>query len=443
MRVLPLVLAMWIAASGALAQPVAGMALRELLQQARSLAESRQTKEALALLESAEDEFIGLPEFDYELGRAALAAGRPDRATLAFTRVLARQPNHAGALIDMGRAFAALGNLEQARAQFGAVLALGPPPDIRAQVERELRTLAPRGAARRVLATGFVRLTAGSDDNVNQSASQSQIFIPLFGQSFALDARNVRMRDSFSSVSVGFELTSMPDQGWGWTAAADAAERRNGDRTEFNTGGIGGRAGILWRGDRDLVRVQAVASRNYLDGRASRELAGLSGEWLVGERSTRQWLLSALHGRLRHPAPGTGVFDADLSVSGLTRIWLAEGGRSVALGAFAGFENAVAAHPSGDKRFAGLRAAAMLPVSGEWRVEAAVSAQRSNYNRTDAAFLAIRSDRRVDTDLALRWQGADGWSVRGAVAWNRQGSNIPIYAYTRQEYSISLQKDFK
>ena len=43
----------------------------------------------------------------------------------------------------------------------------------------------------------------------------------------------------------------------------------------------------------------------------------------------------------------------------------------------------------------------------------------------------------------MHWQDAVCLYVRGAVAWNRQGSNIPIYAHTRQEYSISLQKSFK
>lgn len=441
-RILLLLIAMWIATTGAFAQSPAGQPLRDLLQQARALAEAHRTQEAHALLDGAEDEFIGLPEFDYELGRAALAAGRPDRATLAFTRVLAREPNHAGALIDMGRAFLALGNYEQARRLFGAVLAQNPPAEIRAHVERELRQLAAAGPGRGMSATGFLRFSLGHDDNVNQSANLSQVFIPLFGQSFALDVRNVRTRDRFAAIAGGLELASVPELGWGWTAGVDVLERRNEHRTEFDLGGIGGRAGLLWRGGDHLLRIQGVSSRTYLDGAASRKFAGLTGEWLLGDRTQDQWLVTAQQGRLRHPGASLNVFDAKLAAAGLTRIWLRADGGSLAAGVAGGKDTAIAAHPSGSKRYLGVRLAAVQPIAESWRVEAAVAAQSARYDRVDAAFLTVRADRRTDTDLALRWQAAENWSVRAAIAWARLDSNVPVYAYTRQEYSISLQKDF-
>src|SRR5215467_11159360 len=81
--------------------------LDALLDQARQLAGAGRVEEAYALLAAAEDEHIGEPRFDYALGRAALDAGQPARATLAFSRVLAVDPGHAGAIIDSGRAYLA------------------------------------------------------------------------------------------------------------------------------------------------------------------------------------------------------------------------------------------------------------------------------------------------------------------------------------------------
>ena len=442
MRVIPLVLAVWIAASSALAQPVAGAPLRELLQQARALAEARRIQEALALLEGAEDEFIGVAEFDYELGRAALAAGHPDRATLAFTRVLAREPNHAGALLDMGRAYLALGNFEQGRALFETVLAQRPPPGIRAHVESELRQLPAVGPKSTVSTGGYLRFSLGHDDNVNQSANLAQVFIPLFGQNFALDARNVRTRDRFAAIAGGFELLSMPQAGWGWTGALDVLRRRNEHRSEFDFGGISGRAGLLWRGGESLLRVQGVTSRSYLDGAASRKFTGLTGEWLLGDRTERQWLMSAQQGRMRHLGASLGVFDADLVVVGLTRIWLRADGASLAAGVTGGTDKAISSHPSGTRRYLGPSASIRQPIAEHWRVEATLTAQRSRYDREDAAFLVVRADRRVDTELALRWQVAPQWSARAGILWTRHASNVPIYRYERQEVSLSVQKDF-
>lgn len=442
-RVLPLLIAMCVATTGALAQPARGQSLAELLQQARALAQTQRIQEAHALLEGAEDEFIGLPEFDYELGRAALAAGHPDRATLALTRVLAIRPNHAGALIDMGRAFLALGNFEQARRLFEAVLGQNPPPEIRAHIGRELRLLPGAGPRRDIAATGFVRFSLGHDDNVNQSANLSQVFIPLFGQSFALDARNVRTRDRFAAIAGGAGLAFVPEFGWGWTAALEILQRKNEHRSEFDLGGIGGRAGVLWRGGEHFVRIQTVTSRSYLDGAASRKFAGLTGEWLIGDRTQNQWLVTTQHGRLRHPGASLSVFDAALATAGLTRIWLRSDGASVATGINVGTERALSAHPSGSRRYLGPSAALRLPIADRWRVEATLAAQRSRYDREDAAFLAIRSDRRVDAELALRWQIAAQWSARAGILWTRQASNVPIYSFERQEFTLSVQKDFQ
>jgi len=115
----------------AAAQPPERVApLAELLGQAHELSAAGKAERAYELLASAEDEYIGEPRFDYALGRAALDAGYPARATLAFSRVLAVDPGHAGALIDTGRAYLALGNSQQARATFESLLALDPPPAV-------------------------------------------------------------------------------------------------------------------------------------------------------------------------------------------------------------------------------------------------------------------------------------------------------------------------
>ena len=113
---------------------VADTPLDELLAEAAKLSAAGRPAEAYAVLSAQEDTYIGVVKFDYALGRAALDAGRPDRATLAFARVLALEPNHAGARIDSGRAYLALGNREQAAAAFQALLELDPPPALRAQL---------------------------------------------------------------------------------------------------------------------------------------------------------------------------------------------------------------------------------------------------------------------------------------------------------------------
>src|SRR3546814_19662724 len=62
---------------------------------------------------------IGDPEFDYQLGMAALDAGRYGEAVIALQRVLAVQPNNAPARAELARAYALAGDIDTARAEIG------------------------------------------------------------------------------------------------------------------------------------------------------------------------------------------------------------------------------------------------------------------------------------------------------------------------------------
>jgi len=66
------------------------------LEQARSLIAQGKASAAYAMLEANEFDRAGDVDFDTVLGIAALDSGKPDKATLAFERVLAVDPNAAG-----------------------------------------------------------------------------------------------------------------------------------------------------------------------------------------------------------------------------------------------------------------------------------------------------------------------------------------------------------
>src|SRR5215471_12597550 len=70
---------------------------QQLLENARRLLNSGNPKQAYQELSAAQDKLTGMPEFDYLLGVAALDSGRIDDAIIAFERVLAVVPTHAGA----------------------------------------------------------------------------------------------------------------------------------------------------------------------------------------------------------------------------------------------------------------------------------------------------------------------------------------------------------
>ena len=188
-------------------QPVAQVVLSApvdlapAMTHARQLLNDGQPAAAYELLTQLEFEGSGNVEFDYLLGVAALDAGKPDRATLALERVLSVDPNFAGARIDIGRAYAALGNTIQAKEEFAAVLKLNPPGATRQRVEKFVAEIENRSQSDKSRWTGFFAFTLGRDSNINGATDDKNQFIPLFNTSVVLDGNSVEMPSNYMGVA--------------------------------------------------------------------------------------------------------------------------------------------------------------------------------------------------------------------------------------------------
>jgi tetratricopeptide (TPR) repeat protein len=432
------ILALLFATTGAFA---AGAPLAELLARARALASSQGPAAAYELLAAAEDEYIGEVEFDYALGRAALDAARPDRATLAFARVLALEPLHAGALIDTGRAYLALGNAAQARATFEIVLSLDPPPAVRAQV---IAYLAQAGAAPagRVALRGYIEASAGRSSNVNQSPTAAQVFVPAFGANFELAQQNVAKADSFGGLAGGLDAALALDGGFGLIGGLEFLERWHSHETEFDLGAVGLRGGVAFTREKSLTRAQLVAMRSDLGHEPSRETAALAVEHILSLPAGAALSLFAQGGSFRHPLESLRIFDADFFTLGATAQKLGEGWRAL-VSVAGGAENDTGGNPAGDRTLFGLRAAGEKQLAPRLALTAGLGWQRGRYELADPSFLVTRDDKRMDGELGLQYALAGGFSVRLVAVHTEQRSNIAIYDFKRDEAWMALRYEFR
>jgi len=417
-----------------------------LLEQARALSAAGKADEAYRALAAREDEYIGELDFDYAIGRAALDSGRPDRATLAFTRVLATDPLHAGASIDMGRAYLALGNREQARVVFEGVLALNPPASVRELIRVYLAQAQAGSGSQEVKHTyvsGFVVASAGRDSNVNAAAAQARIFVPLFGAEVDLAGRNVGKADYYAGLVAGIDITHSLDGQYALIGGVDAAQRRNAHESEFDLAAAALRFGVAKTWDRFFARAQLLSGRSFIDGKANRDLRALALDISEIPGAPTQWSGYAQAGSFRYLPTEQRVFDADFVSAGVgVRRTLAPG--SVLFGNLSlGREYDTGGNPGGDRRLWGVQLGVeQLLVDRLWLL-ASAALQDTTYTLTDPAFLVTRQDRRDDLELALLYQFNADTRLRFGVRSTRQGSNIPIYAYPRQDIGITLRRDFR
>ncbi|MFM9968322.1 MAG: tetratricopeptide repeat protein, partial [Burkholderiales bacterium] len=182
-----------------LAQAQASAARLDLPQAERLLREGK-AEEAYLLLLPHEFAEAGREEYDYLLGVAALESGKADLATLIFERVLAVNPDHAAARLDMGRAYFALGDMDRARTEFESARRFGPPPAAQTTIDQYMAAIEKRASGQAFRISGYADATLGHDSNVNSSTAQSSIFIPLFGANLSLASTSVKSRDLFMSA---------------------------------------------------------------------------------------------------------------------------------------------------------------------------------------------------------------------------------------------------
>ena len=253
------------------------------LAQARELLRANQSATALKLLAPHEDAQAGNVAFDYLLGVAALETGDASRASIALERALIVNPNHAGARLDLARAYFALGDRERARSEFNAALAQDPPLNARAAINAYLARIdggVVGGGSGRTRASGYVELAAGRDTNVNNATSQGQIFVQVFGFSVQLSPTSQRTADNFLSLGGGGEVSHALNSATSLFAGGDARLRFNRHTDIYNFNQFDLRGGVQHTLDAaNLVRASIAHQQYYLDNNNYRATTGLNLEW--------------------------------------------------------------------------------------------------------------------------------------------------------------------
>jgi tetratricopeptide (TPR) repeat protein len=425
---------------------VAQAPLAELLARAEALSASGRLLEAYELLAGAEDAHIGVIEFDYALGRAALDAGRPDKATLAFSRVLALDPDHAGALIDTGRAYLALGDLARARSTFRSLLAFDPPPALRAQLQEYLAQAEPKREETASLPgfsrQGFLAATLGQSTNVNQSPTQASVFVPAIGSNFELSKQNVKKGDIFAGISGGIDASQSLDGTFAMLFGGEFVERKNFHESAFDLGGVNAYLGLAASAGAHYARFQRLVGRDYLGGDSSRDLDVFAFNYLGPLAADAQLLVSAQAGHLRYLPEALTIFDANFVNWGLGAARKISEQTTVLLILSTGTQNDIGGSPNGDKRPRGVRLGAETLLQPRLKLTGSAAWERSSYSRFDEAFLAERRDSRWIFDAALQYALERNWFLRFGLSHADQRSNIPIYEYTRTEWWLMLRREF-
>ena len=396
------------------------------LARAKTLILQGKGAEAWALLEPFEFQLAGQQDYDYLLGVAAIAAGHPDRATLALERVLAVNPNHAAARLDMGRAYFALGDYDRARTELKDVLSHDPPPAARDTIERylaEIDARTRRAHAPRV--TGHVEATLGHDSNVNSGVSQATLFLPLFGATFVLAPSVTQQDDEFVALGAGMDVTVPVRESWSLVAGADVRQRSYSSLDTFDNRSAELRGGVQHAGERDVARLTAGMNQYDLDNTSYRRMQSVNLEWRRQLDRLTQITLYAQDLRIRYVQPATRSQSSDMQILGAGGVrTLDEAKRTFAFGnLFFGNETSTDQRIDGDRRMLGVRGGIQGSLRSDADWYATLGVQQSDYSQENPIFAVTRRDWQYDTVLGVNWRLDRVWSLRPQASYTRNDSN--------------------
>ncbi|MEI7842725.1 MAG: porin family protein [Gallionellaceae bacterium] len=418
----------------------------KLLSDVDALLNAGKAVEGYKLLEPFDFEYAGDVRFDYLLGISALDSGKPDKATLALERVLAVDPNFAGARLDMARAYFQLGDLVRSKIEFDAVMKQDPPPAARATITKYLEAIEVTERAKRTRYSAYVESSFGHDSNVNNSTSQSQIPVPAFGNLiFTLSPTSMKTPGSYYTAAAGGEASHAFGSNWGVYGGLDLRRRGNEQSVSaFDSSNVDTRMGMSLNSGNSTFRMGSSFSQFNIAHAKNRDAFGLNADWRYSLNANSSFNAFMQHSRNRFADGAFQINDFDQNVAGGGYLHNLEASKTVLFGSVNwASERSMHDRADGNKVGYGLRLGAQKTLTDRVEIFSNVGYQFGNYDKENVAFLTARSDRQYDATMGLGWHPDKLWTVRSHVSYSKNNSSIPIYSFDRLDASITLRREFR
>lgn len=397
-------------------------------------------EQAYQALEAQVQQRAGDPAFDYQLGIAALDAGRYGDAIIALQRVLAVQPNNAAARAELARAYALAGDIDTARDQFATVVDDPSLPDpVRQRFTGFVRQFDRQISGGGSDVSGFVDARVGHDSNINTATELDTIVIPLFsflgpGQ---LGAGAVAQDDEFYEITAGVSGVTAIGRQDRLFASALGNWRDNFNNATFDQAALTGTAGYAHTfANNDVISISGQVQQFWLDDDSFRTSVGAIAQYTKPLAGGKALNLSAQWNRLNFD--NDPLRDADRYAVGAGFV-----GRNFAANITGGKEETL--RQAGDAQsfsFVTANIGAELPVAERVAVVGGIAFDLRRHDEADPLFLTEREDERLDLRAGLKIAVLDQVFLQPSASYTRNWSNIPLFDFERWTVSVGARLEF-
>jgi tetratricopeptide (TPR) repeat protein len=435
-------------ATTALANPQAIESARRLLNQGNA-------KQAYMELIKLEAELAGNIDYDYLLGVAALDSAKIDDAIIAFERVLAVNPSHAGAQMDLARAYFMAGSYDLAEASFKQLADSNPPAIAKQTINRYLEAIEARKRQTTAGWSGYAELGIGYDTNITGVPSD---FGAAAQQSFGIigieaTGNSVKRKAAFGNASGAMEYSLPLSKGWSIFAGGEGRFRGYDGESSFNSVTGEARAGgafndgpVQWR---VLSSYQAFSQEGEAPGDPKptndRRTANVQGDWKYQYDSRSQVGAGLQYVQVRFPTNDIEDFNQVMLSGSWLRSFETKGVPLVYLGAFITDDKAINKLDDGvtdkSKNLAGLRGYFQYSLTPALNLFNGLGfvyrKDKDPYARSTE--VEIGRDKFIEFMLGVNWKFRKTCAVRTQYIYTRNNSNISIYDFDRNEVSTAVR----
>lgn len=427
----------------------------EVLERARRLLNDSNPKQAYMELIKLEGQLAGNIDYDYLLGVASLDSGKIDDAIIAFERVLAVNPNHAGAQMDLARAYFAAGSFDLAEAAFRELAASNPPPAAQETINRYLEAIQARKRQTTAGWQGYAELGLGYDSNITGVPTD---FGAAAQQSFGIvgieaTGNSVKRKAGFGTAAGGLEYSMPLSRGWSLFAGGEARLRGYEGESKYNSAAGDVRAGGALNEGATQWRATAGFQAFNQEGEApgdprptnDRRTASVQGEWKHILDPKTQVGLSLQYSRVRFPENDIEDFNQVLLTASWLRSFETKGVPLVYLAAFTSDDRAVNKLFDGEtdksKNLLGARSYVQYSLTPKLNVYNGLGFvyRRDKDDFARATTVDKGKDKFAEVTLGLNWQFRKSCAVRAQYSYTRNDSNISIYDFNRSEVSTAVR----
>ncbi len=431
--------------------------------QAKALIENKQADAAFSLLAPLELRRAGDRDFDYWLGVAALESDRLERATLAFERLLIRNPDFDSARLELARTYLRMGSIDLAEQEFTRLLTRAPNETGRKLLEDYLAEIKRIRERQRFNRSAYIEIGGGRDNNLSSSTRDfSSAILNSFGlPGIVATGNSIRRGDNFFSVQTGVDGIFRLREDRSIFASADLSLRRYREFNDYdyflanaNFGYQTRRgqfdytmSGFVQSFRQDGAFVDTISAERVSNDRDSR---GMNLEVRRNLGTDTQIVLGMQFSALRYktnPGQDTNQLQMSLALQQQPAWW--PGGTLYASLSY-GYDDArrplnLFTETTATRHTPGIRLVAQSDTRAAMSWLSSVGWSRRIDDEPFARATLVQTGRDDLLEVYVRgtWKFVGAWSLQPYAVYVRNKSNIDLYTFAKAEGGVTLRRDFK